>query len=168
MVTNKEIMKNWQLPENVGYGRINEALDDARADAVRKRRKSKKTYTQNERAFLLYATYKNRLRGKPNPFNIDSFREFVSPFYNSPCKYCKEILTPQNISLDHELPISRGGSVEMGNLCLICKRCNRRKGELTKEEYLALLHFLRAFPDMEKILLKRLSAAGFMFFKRKG
>jgi len=32
MPTNKEIMRNWQLPKNAGYGRISEALDEARAD----------------------------------------------------------------------------------------------------------------------------------------
>lgn len=32
MVTNKEIMKNWQLQKNTCYGRIYKALEDARAD----------------------------------------------------------------------------------------------------------------------------------------
>ncbi len=32
MPTNKEIMKNWQLPENTGYGRIYEALNEAIVD----------------------------------------------------------------------------------------------------------------------------------------
>ncbi len=32
MATNKEIMKNWQLPRNSGYGRISEALDEVRSD----------------------------------------------------------------------------------------------------------------------------------------
>lgn len=39
MATNKEIMKNWQLPKNAGYGRISEALDEARADQQSKLKK---------------------------------------------------------------------------------------------------------------------------------
>ena len=123
---------------------------------------------------MLYATYKNRLRSGPNPFigiygdnAFSGFSKYIGSFYGRECRYCGEVLTPQNIGLDHIVPLKRGGTSEMTNLdpgC--CKRCNRRKGELTSYEYSSLLKFLEDKPIMKAIVIKRLSAAGFMFFKR--
>lgn len=135
--------------------------------------KNKKSYSQVERARMLYATYKNRLKGQENYFVITykdmgflKFAEMVAPYYGKNCIYCSEILTTETISLDHIVPLKRGGSTSSLNLTCICKKCNRRKGELTHLEYAALLSYLENKPEMKAIVLKRLSAAGFMFFKR--
>ena len=58
------------------------------------------------------------------------------------CKYCERRLTPSEINFDHVVPVSRGGEWAVSNLAAICGSCNRRKGELTHVEYLALLSSL--------------------------
>ncbi|MEW6734854.1 MAG: HNH endonuclease [Acidobacteriota bacterium] len=50
------------------------------------------------------------------------------------CQYCGIKGTAFDLTLDHILPRSRGGSTEPENLCAACFACNQRKGERTPEE----------------------------------
>ncbi len=45
------------------------------------------------------------------------------------CEYCKspERFAPQTFSLDHILPVSKGGSDEFDNLAFACQGCNGSK-----------------------------------------
>lgn len=47
---------------------------------------------------------------------------------------------------DHRVPIARGGRNEISNILPSCRRCNRRKGTRTEEEFRALLA-AGAWPD---------------------
>lgn len=42
--------------------------------------------------------------------------------------FCKACGTTDNLCVDHIIPMSRGGSDDMDNLQLLCRRCNSRKG----------------------------------------
>ncbi len=44
------------------------------------------------------------------------------------CQYCACVLTTGDLTLDHVLPRSRGGSSTWENLVACCHECNRRKG----------------------------------------
>lgn len=46
-----------------------------------------------------------------------------------------ETLKSDEITKDHLVPTSRGGSRDKSNIVLACKRCNNEKGALTPEEY---------------------------------
>ncbi len=50
------------------------------------------------------------------------------------CQYCGKVFTPSELTLDHVLPKSRGGSSNWDNLVACCKRCNNRKGNCLPEE----------------------------------
>jgi 5-methylcytosine-specific restriction endonuclease McrA len=55
------------------------------------------------------------------------------------CFYCNRMLTPQEATMDHVLPISQGGQSTKGNVVIACKTCNTKKSSLTIfewEEYL--------------------------------
>jgi 5-methylcytosine-specific restriction endonuclease McrA len=67
------------------------------------------------------------------------------------CKYCgtrnRLILT-----VEHKVPLSRGGTDEETNLCCSCVICNKLKGPLTEDEfisYLAALHELHALTKVQ-------------------
>ncbi|KAK9155069.1 hypothetical protein Sjap_002549 [Stephania japonica] len=47
------------------------------------------------------------------------------------CQYCR---SRENLTIDHVLPISRGGEWEWENLVTACSKCNSRKGQKTLEE----------------------------------
>ncbi len=44
------------------------------------------------------------------------------------CQYCGESHSPDKLTLDHVVPISRGGKDCWNNVVTACKRCNHRKG----------------------------------------
>ncbi len=77
------------------------------------------------------------------------------------CGYCGTPLPPSALTLDHRVPIARGGAFNLENLLPSCFVCNERKGCLTEEEYrqlLALLH--RWHPKAGNDVLARLRAGG--------
>src|SRR5436190_1037341 len=49
------------------------------------------------------------------------------------CQYCGHIFPPQELTLDHITPRSRGGDSAWENLVACCRSCNNRKGDRTPE-----------------------------------
>jgi 5-methylcytosine-specific restriction endonuclease McrA len=47
-------------------------------------------------------------------------------------------LTPEKTSLDHKVPVTRGGNHDQGNVWLVHADVNRAKGTLTVEEFVRL------------------------------
>lgn len=52
-----------------------------------------------------------------------------------PCYWCGNSTKPKGRNLDHVIPIARGGSDSVGNLCVSCPECNRRKGSKLPEDF---------------------------------
>jgi len=76
------------------------------------------------------------------------------------CRYCTEKLGPANISLDHNIPIQRGGKEDLTNYDFICFPCNRSKGTLNGVEYRRLVSLLNTYRlDIKNMILKKLRAA---------
>jgi len=62
------------------------------------------------------------------------------------CQYCGEASPAADLTLDHVIPRSRGGSSTWENLVACCHACNRRKGNhLLHETDMKLLREPRAF-----------------------
>jgi len=61
------------------------------------------------------------------------------------CHYCNHQVGRENLTMDHVVPLVRGGKSKKGNLVPACKECNNRKKSLLPvewEEYLeASAHF---------------------------
>ena len=63
------------------------------------------------------------------------------------CAYCRKSMRKKEradkpwltATIDHVLPISRGGRNQRSNLVAACKGCNQAKGAMTAEEYAAHL-----------------------------
>lgn len=57
------------------------------------------------------------------------------------CHYCNRNIPPDGLTMDHIVPIARGGRSTKGNLVTACKPCNNKKKQLLPmewEEYLAV------------------------------
>lgn len=55
------------------------------------------------------------------------------------CHYCRRTFNPSELTMDHIIPLSRGGKSERINIVAACKDCNNRKKYLLPvewEEYL--------------------------------
>ena len=57
------------------------------------------------------------------------------------CQYCGKVFTPNELTLDHVIPRSRGGASSWENLVACCKTCNHKKGNAIPSE--ASLHLIR-------------------------
>jgi hypothetical protein len=53
------------------------------------------------------------------------------------CFYCGTGVDAFSAEPDHMTPTSRGGSARIENIAPACKTCNRLKGSMTAEEFLA-------------------------------
>lgn len=51
------------------------------------------------------------------------------------CHYCRTELTVFNRSVDHVIPISKGGTGNRSNLVASCKFCNWMKGDSTRTKW---------------------------------
>lgn len=50
------------------------------------------------------------------------------------CQYCGRVFNPSDLTLDHVIPKSRGGSSNWDNLVACCKKCNNKKGSHMPDE----------------------------------
>jgi 5-methylcytosine-specific restriction endonuclease McrA len=46
---------------------------------------------------------------------------------HSTCQYCGKIFGRNQLTLDHVVPLARGGKSQPGNVVPACKSCNREK-----------------------------------------
>lgn len=53
---------------------------------------------------------------------------------NFTCQYCGKTGLPNELTLDHILPQSRGGKSVWENLVTSCQKCNTKKSDLTPKE----------------------------------
>jgi hypothetical protein len=90
------------------------------------------------------------------------------------CAYSGVPVTALDLRVDHAIPISRGGSLGLENLCVTTDSANREKGGLTGEEYRNLLSNLEGLlqqgllhPDGYKDIRKRLRGQTAIFHKKK-
>ncbi len=55
------------------------------------------------------------------------------------CYYCGSKTPPQELTMDHIVPIARGGKSTRGNVVPCCKSCNNAKKQLLPMEWEAYL-----------------------------
>ena len=68
---------------------------------------------------------------------------------NPHCKYCNRLLEFRESSLDHVIPLSKGGSNKLSNIVLACYKCNKEKADLSPEHYLSIVQ-KRALKNLNK------------------
>ena len=58
------------------------------------------------------------------------------------CYYCRKKINPKDLTMDHVVPVIRGGKSTKGNVVPVCKECNNQKKHMVPvewEEYLESL-----------------------------
>ena len=51
------------------------------------------------------------------------------------CHYCGQVTSPRELTMDHIVPVARGGRSTKGNLVPACKQCNNKKKQLLPMEW---------------------------------
>lgn len=81
---------------------------------------------------------------------------------NNRCFYCNKVMSmdsnadyknPLRATIDHKIPRKHGGNNSPQNLVGACSRCNSHKGDLTENEFMAIL---LVNPDLTKGINYRL------------
>jgi 5-methylcytosine-specific restriction endonuclease McrA len=78
---------------------------------------------------------RKRRLGNPTPSN-----ETLNILLSKPpiCSYCGKKIEGRDLTIDHVIPISHGGTNILANLVLACRSCNERKRDRTLEEFYIL------------------------------
>ena len=58
------------------------------------------------------------------------------------CFYCERAVPAKDLTMDHIVPIARGGRTTKGNVVPACKDCNNKKKQLLPMEWEAYLERL--------------------------
>lgn len=86
-------------------------------------RKSK--YQKDNPQIVNNIQHRRRAKLKSNGiYKISKYE--LNKLYNSPCAYCG---SNDKITLDHIVPINRGGAHSIGNLAPACEHCNKSKSD---------------------------------------
>ncbi len=54
------------------------------------------------------------------------------------CAYCGRQVPPKELTMDHVVPVARGGRSQKGNVVPACKDCNNKKKLMTPAEQLLM------------------------------
>ena len=66
-------------------------------------------------------------------------RAYIIERDNATCHICRKRCAPNDIQIDHVIPLSRGGTHTLENLRVSCARCNASKGNRAVGEQLMLV-----------------------------
>ena len=62
--------------------------------------------------------------------------KFVSLIYSVEyCYYCKQATAEDRRTMDHKIPVSKGGLHDPQNIVMACLSCNSSKQDLTESEF---------------------------------
>lgn len=129
---------------------------------ARKRGRASRQELKARSMQVAYRTASNRTAS----LSLDEARDLIA--HPLICLYCWEPIYWKQLSIDHRIPRSRGGTSKEENLVWVHLDCNLIKGSLRPEEFKRLWDFLSDNPELKKDLLTRLKAGGgFMYRRRK-
>jgi 5-methylcytosine-specific restriction endonuclease McrA len=78
---------------------------------------------------------RSRERKFPKQLNYFEWISKVKSKRNFVCYWCKEKKSTKHLHIDHIVPISKGGTNDVSNVCASCASCNMRKGSKTLKEW---------------------------------
>jgi 5-methylcytosine-specific restriction endonuclease McrA len=113
LLDNKERRKN-DYEKVLEIERASRAKNKEKQRPFKNERQMRRTRIQKEKSFLILPKELKKL-------------------YSQPCLFCN---SKENQSIDHVIPLSRGGNHSIGNLITLCRSCNSRKGNKFMVEYM--------------------------------
>lgn len=119
------------------YKRNKKAINKHRVEHSRERYHTDEEYRQKriQQSRMYEAT-----RECTGHVPIDELKVLYGVFDNS-CAYCG---TAKQLTIDHIVPVSKGGKNMVGNIVPACKSCNSSKGAKDYEEWFKLQEFFDA------------------------
>jgi 5-methylcytosine-specific restriction endonuclease McrA len=70
-----------------------------------------------------------------SPMRANKALRLAHEHFGGNCHYCNKPVTPEQLSIDHAEPVSKGGSDAIQNLLIACRSCNLDKGHRALDVY---------------------------------
>jgi hypothetical protein len=104
-----------------------------------KSRVATKKYRENNKAYWNMLHRLNQFNRR-NIIKVNNdgtvTKEFVDSVYSYEiCSYCNKLCEEKEKTLDHIIPLIKGGKHSRDNICLACKSCNSSKKDKLLEEW---------------------------------
>ena len=93
--------------------------------------------------FIVQATGAEVKREKEKSRLLRKSRWWQQKIARGECNYCGRRFPPSELTMDHIVPLIRGGRTTKGNVAPVCKECNTKKKYLLPMEWEAYLQEFR-------------------------
>lgn len=128
----------------------------------RRVRRKRKPVTREERIRRLVCSMKNRGGSRRQQRALTGMLACLGESIT--CTYCLVNVPFIQMSIDHSMPLSRGGTHDVSNLVACCLPCNSAKGDLDATEFRGLISYLATTSaEATRSVLRRLRAAGWAY-----
>ena len=74
---------------------------------------------------------KERLKAK----QLRSTKWWQQKLQEGVCYYCQKTFSVEQLTMDHKLPLARGGLSSKSNIVVSCQKCNTKKGTKTSVDF---------------------------------
>ncbi len=85
--------------------------------------------------FIVEVSEQDLRREKEKARELRKTRWWKNRIAQGICHYCGRKFPPEELTMDHIVPITRGGKSARGNVAPACKECNNRKKYLLPVEW---------------------------------
>ena len=123
----------WKNRDKINAKRRRDWAKNSELFRARERRRYKKNRVSR---IVSQRNIQARRAGARGQITSDQWRMLLRR-HRFKCFYCAVKLSPSNRTLDHKIPLSRGGTNTINNVVPACRPCNNRKLKMTTEEFLA-------------------------------
>lgn len=82
---------------------------------------------------MLFEKFKLRRKNRKQQLKINQKlkKQLCSGVNNAKCCYCQCVYSSLELTIEHLIPLSYGGSNDISNIALACKACNNARGRET-------------------------------------
>ncbi len=85
--------------------------------------------------FIIQVSEKSLKKEKEKARLLRQSRWWKQKLAEGKCYYCQQKFSPKELTMDHIVPLIRGGKTTKGNVAPVCKNCNNKKNYLFLMEW---------------------------------
>ncbi|MGD6873415.1 HNH endonuclease [Sutcliffiella horikoshii] len=161
----KKTCNSCQVSKHVNQFHIGTTYKDGRDPLCNSCRNKKNQQYDMKNRGNLSLTYWNRKAKDANRGNLQFVegKQLMDKFFSNhefqKCTYCNIDLTADNLTIDHEVPLSKGGKNSIKNIDFVCWVCNFLKLDKDKSDFeQLLLKYCRYILDKKEEIVKKFNS----------
>ena len=85
--------------------------------------------------FIISVSDKEAKRERDKARSLRKTRWWKQRLARGICHFCGNSFSPEKLTMDHIIPIIRGGKTTKSNVAVVCKECNNKKKYLLPMEW---------------------------------